>query len=604
MERYVVSARKYRPQTFESVVGQQHITDTLKNAINNNHLAQALLFCGPRGVGKTTCARILAKMINDADQVDERDYSFNIFELDAASNNSVDDIRNLTDQVRFAPQIGKFKVYIIDEVHMLSQQAFNAFLKTLEEPPAHAIFILATTEKHKIIPTILSRCQIFDFKRITVEDIAQHLGYVAEQEGVKADPEGLHIIAQKADGALRDALSIFDRLVSFNDSEITYQNVVENLDILDYDYFFKATNFILQQDMAKLLMLFNEILDNGFEGNQFINGLATHFRDLLVGQDPQTIELLEVGPSVKTRYLEQAKQVEIPFLIYALRLLNECDVKYKNSSNQRLLAEVTLMQVVDLLKKKFEPQPVINREAPKTSVSAPLKQKVEIQHPPKKVEVKTTQVKRPDEEPANTETPETQKPLLAPKQPKPEIPVSAEPEQPSISKPAEQTKPMAGNWRAKMKGKTAGISLKTSTINEENEAKTEVETEDLEPKGPVEVFSDMDFEKQWKAFLGTIQNKKTIVGVLTAHKPVLKNLHELHFELENKTQHSYLQSIQPEMLGFLRENLRNYKIKVVVHFNEVTTERKPYTAEERYVAMAKINPALEKLRKALDLDIE
>jgi DNA polymerase-3 subunit gamma/tau len=317
MEQYIVSARKYRPKTFESVVGQKHITNTLENAIANNHLAQALLFCGPRGVGKTTCARILAKRINESDQVNEEDFSLNIFELDAASNNSVEDIRRLIDQVRFAPQVGKFKVYIIDEVHMLSQAAFNAFLKTLEEPPAHAIFILATTEKHKIIPTILSRCQIFDFKRITVEDIAEHLAYVARQEGIEADPEGLHIVAQKADGALRDALSIFDRLVSFSTEKITYQSVIQNLDILDYDYYFKATDLILKQDLTKLLMLFNEVIDNGFDGIQFVNGLASHFRDLLVSKDPITVDLLEVGPNVKQRYLDQAKDCSLHFLVLA-----------------------------------------------------------------------------------------------------------------------------------------------------------------------------------------------------------------------------------------------------------------------------------------------
>jgi len=350
MENFIVSARKYRPQNFEEVVGQQHVTNTLRNAINQNHLAQALLFTGPRGVGKTTCARILARMINTEDGADpNQDFSFNIFELDAASNNSVDDIRNLIDQVRFAPQAGNYKVYIIDEVHMLSQAAFNAFLKTLEEPPKHAIFILATTEKHKIIPTILSRCQIFDFKRITVEDISNHLKKVAEQENVTAENEALHIIAQKADGALRDALSIFDRIVSFSGNNISYKDVIDNLRILDYDYYFKTTDLILENNTPGLLNIFDEILDNGFDGHLFINGLASHFRDLLVCKDPSTLKLLEVGDATRQRYQQQAQTTDSLFLLKALKLTSECDVRYKNSNNPRLLVELCLLQIAQLL---------------------------------------------------------------------------------------------------------------------------------------------------------------------------------------------------------------------------------------------------------------
>ena len=351
MEHFIVSARKYRPQIFADVVGQQAITNTLENAIKNNHLAQALLFTGPRGVGKTTCARILAKRINQesADTIlEDEDFAFNIFELDAASNNSVDDIRNLTDQVRIPPQTGKYKVYIIDEVHMLSQSAFNAFLKTLEEPPAHAIFILATTEKHKIIPTILSRCQIFDFKRISVLDIKKYLHKIAKDEKVNADDDALHVIAQKADGALRDALSIFDRVVSYSGSNLSRQAVTENLNVLDYDVYFGITNLLLENNIPQILLEFNSVLSKGFEGHHFINGLASHFRDLLVAKDPATVALLEVGDTTKKQYLQQSQKVDLRFLLQAIDQANECDLKYKTSKNQRLLVELTLIKIASI----------------------------------------------------------------------------------------------------------------------------------------------------------------------------------------------------------------------------------------------------------------
>lgn len=358
MENYVVSARKYRPTDFESVVGQPSITRTLENAIKSHHLAQAFLFCGPRGVGKTTCARILAKRINleaDPDLSEDDDLSFNIFELDAASNNSVDDIRQLNDQVRIPPQVGSYRVFIIDEVHMLSLAAFNAFLKTLEEPPAHAIFILATTEKHKIIPTILSRCQVFDFKRIEIEDIIKQLETVAGKEGVKAEHDALHIIAQKADGAMRDALSIFDQLVSFCGDELTYQDVIDNLNVLDYDYYFRIVESMISSDIPGALVTFNEILEKGFDGHNFINGLASHFRNLLVCKDEQTLSLLEVGPSIQAQYKDQAGKLDNNVLLQSLRITGQCDVQYKSSKNQRLLVEVTLMQlcsVKSLIEKK------------------------------------------------------------------------------------------------------------------------------------------------------------------------------------------------------------------------------------------------------------
>ncbi|MBQ0768972.1 MAG: DNA polymerase III subunit gamma/tau, partial [Bizionia sp.] len=349
MEHFVVSARKYRPQTFKDVVGQNAITNTLLNAIENNHLAQALLFTGPRGVGKTSCARILAKMINsDGTETGEEDYAFNIFELDAASNNSVDDIRSLTDQVRIPPQVGKYKVYIIDEVHMLSQAAFNAFLKTLEEPPKHCIFILATTEKHKIIPTILSRCQIFDFKRITVKDAKEYLKYIANEQGITADDDALHIIAQKADGAMRDALSIFDRVVSFSGKDLTRQAVTENLNVLDYETYFTSTDLIIENKIPELLMQFNTTLSKGFDGHHYIAGLASHFRDLLVCKNPATLELLEVGEQTQALYQEQSKKATQDFLLKGIELANDTDLKYKSSKNQRLLIELCLMQLASI----------------------------------------------------------------------------------------------------------------------------------------------------------------------------------------------------------------------------------------------------------------
>jgi len=363
MENFVVSARKYRPADFKSVVGQKHITTTLQNAIKNNHLAQAFLFCGPRGVGKTTCARILAKTINcenltpdfeacgkcDSCQSFQNSSSFNIYELDAASNNSVEDIRSLVDQVRYAPQKGKYKIYIIDEVHMLSNQAFNAFLKTLEEPPKYAIFILATTEKHKIIPTILSRCQIFDFNRIQIKDIAEHLKYIALKEAVDYEEEALRLIATKADGALRDALSIFDLIVTYSaGKKVTYLETINNLHILDYDYYFQVVDGLLAEDLSKSLLLFDEILKKGFDGHNFIVGLCEHFRDLLVAKDPATIELIEVSESAKERYLQQTKSASVSFLLSSLNIANQCDINYKTSKNQRLHVELALMKMAKL----------------------------------------------------------------------------------------------------------------------------------------------------------------------------------------------------------------------------------------------------------------
>jgi DNA polymerase-3 subunit gamma/tau len=349
MEQFIVSARKYRPQTFKDVVGQKAITNTLLNAIESNHLAQALLFTGPRGVGKTTCARILARKINQEGYDDpNEDFSFNVFELDAASNNGVDDIRSIIDQVRIPPQTGKYKVYIIDEVHMLSQAAFNAFLKTLEEPPRHAIFILATTEKHKIIPTILSRCQIFDFKRITINDAKEHLAEIAKEQGITFEDDALHIIAQKADGAMRDALSIFDRVVSYCGTNLTRQAVAENLNVLDFEYYIKVTDLIIENKIPELLLAYNDILAKGFDGHHFIAGLASHFRDLLVCKNPVTLTLLETGEHAQKLYQEQSSKVSQDFLLQGIELANDCDLKYKTSQNQRLLVELCLMQLASI----------------------------------------------------------------------------------------------------------------------------------------------------------------------------------------------------------------------------------------------------------------
>ena len=359
MENYIVSARKYRPATFDTVVGQSALTTTLKNAIASGHLAHAYLFCGPRGVGKTTCARIFAKTINclspkpngeacnecESCRAFNEQRSFNIHELDAASNNSVDDIRQLIDQVRIPPQVGKYKVFIIDEVHMLSTAAFNAFLKTLEEPPQHAIFILATTEKHKILPTILSRCQIYDFNRMSVSDIVHHLENVAEKEGISAEPAALNVIAQKADGGMRDALSIFDQVVSFCGGNVTYQRTIDNLNVLDYDYYFKLTDYFLEGKVPEIMLTLNEILNKGFDGKHFINGLSGHFRNLLMAHDPQTTELMDAGDDVKTRYQSQAQKCKTKFLYRAMKLCSDCDLNYRQSSNKRLLVEITLIQV-------------------------------------------------------------------------------------------------------------------------------------------------------------------------------------------------------------------------------------------------------------------
>ncbi|TNE28057.1 MAG: DNA polymerase III subunit gamma/tau [Bacteroidetes bacterium] len=576
--QYIVSARKYRPSTFESVVGQSHITNTLENAIEKDHLAQALLFCGPRGVGKTTCARILAKRINEHYGGENEDYSLNIFELDAASNNSVDDIRNLIDQVRFAPQVGEFKVYIIDEVHMLSQAAFNAFLKTLEEPPKHAIFILATTEKHKIIPTILSRCQIFDFKRITVEDIAKHLAWVAQQEGITADPDALHLIAQKADGALRDSLSIFDRIASFSDQNITYQAVLDNLNILDYDYYFRAVDSIMAGDVQKTLLLFREVLDKGFDGHMFITGLAAHFRDLLVGKDAATLSLLEVGENIRQRYIDQSGQCSLPFLVNALKVCTECDEKYKASHNPRLHVEVALLQLLQHVafadeKKNDDPKRIV-LPAPGQPALAPAQAK-SAPRPVQEVHIEV-------EKPASTQEVAPSKPIPQPK------------EDPVVSRPSKRGSRMRG------------FSLKDMDAPKEEAKDSEVEEETLSSTQglPEEYFSEHEMKDVWKRYLSKVEHKKSIYNTLSRHEPKLLDKTTIELVLDNKTQEGYLQSGRADLMAFLRTELKNFKVELKTVITESEQVKSLYTPDEKYRHMVEKNPLLAEFRKKLDLDLE
>lgn len=570
MEDFVVSARKYRPATFNTVVGQSHITDTLKNAIKNNHLAQAFLFCGPRGVGKTTCARILAKTINcqnrtenteACDQCDSctsfnNGQSLNIYELDAASNNSVDDIRALVDQVRYAPQHGKFKVYIIDEVHMLSSGAFNAFLKTLEEPPKHAIFILATTEKHKIIPTILSRCQIFDFNRIQINDIANHLAYIAKNENVSAEPEALHIIAQKADGALRDACSIFDQIVSFAGNNITYKAVIDNLNILDYEYYFKVIDAILSANISESLLIFNEILNNGFDGHNFIDGLSGHFRNLLVGKDPQTIDLMEVSPSVKERYKTQASKCSVMFLIRALSILNKADTQYKQVKNQRLQVELALMQLCGLNMQTPEAEK-------KNDISEPLQQSVPVAPKTSATNPNTT-----------TSTPATATTTTIKK-------VALKTSSPSISQIIAPEK-------------------KTESVNNTEQPAT------ITSKQPEEKFSQQQLEAVWADYTNTQKSKGKInlASILAASKPELKENHNIEFVTASKTAEDSLNEEKAELAGFLRQQLKNFSIQINFSIAESTDKKNLYTATDKYKHLLEKNPDINKLRQAFDLDIE
>ncbi|CAM1353914.1 MULTISPECIES: DNA polymerase III subunit gamma/tau [Tenacibaculum] len=570
MEHFIVSARKYRPQNFEDVVGQQAITNTLENAIKNNHLAQALLFTGPRGVGKTSCARILAKRINQEDATtDDEDFAFNIFELDAASNNSVDDIRSLTDQVRIPPQTGKYKVYIIDEVHMLSQAAFNAFLKTLEEPPAHAIFILATTEKHKIIPTILSRCQIFDFKRIGVLDAKEYLKTICAKESITADDDALHIIAQKADGAMRDALSIFDRVVSFSGTNLTREAVTQNLNVLDYDVYFQITDLLLENKIPEVLMAYNTVLGKGFEGHHFINGLASHFRDLLVAKDTATIALLEVGDSTKKKYLDQATKANMQFLIPAIDKANDCDLKYRASKNQRLLVELTLMQIASITfdgaKKKSS-----NYIIPATFFTSlsPAKPKVVKQQVDTIVKEAVSNAK----------------------------PVSPKPKE--IKPKEESTKPLLKN----IKRRTSALSLKSIHQKKEYKSTQEEENYDNHPRTP---FTQEELKDAWKKYYFKLQDmgERSIAAIIASDEPQLREKFQVAISLPNDLMKSQLEKGKRKLLTFLREKLNNYGVQIVITVNETVEKKFAYTPQEKYLKLKEKNPLLEKLKSTFGLDV-
>ncbi|MDA1209576.1 MAG: DNA polymerase III subunit gamma/tau [Bacteroidetes bacterium] len=609
MEHFVVSARKYRPQGFDQVVGQKSITRTLENAISNNHLAQALLFTGPRGVGKTTCARILAKKINQdgADQQNaaahpDEDFAFNIFELDAASNNSVEDIRSLIDQVRIPPQTGRFKVYIIDEVHMLSSAAFNAFLKTLEEPPAHAIFILATTEKHKIIPTILSRCQIFDFKRITVEDIKEQLQFVAQAEGIQAEDDALHLMALKADGAMRDALSIFDRIVSFCGHKISRTAVAENLHILDYAYYFSITDLMLQGSIPDLLLQLDEILAQGFDGQHFINGLCSHFRDLLVAQTPQTIRLLEVGENVKQDYARQSQAADRSWLLSALDIANQCALSYRNSRNPRLLVELCLMQLASLndleQKKKPTNQPYI---IPARKLKARAV-----------VEPAATAVAEPE---ASVET-EPVASVVA----EPEIPVVDEPKSPASpeSAPTAEAEPARGapdrgakpdkprKIDLKIEGVRAGVSsLSLKSIQEKRHLQAQQKASGPAPgvKRNKE-FNAESFLSAWNTFANQIkeEGKFNLHSHLTMETPVLKGT-DILLTYPNDTIRLEVERDQGALLAFLANELENDHLKIKITIVESAVKRYAYTPEEKYAQLKEQNPLLDVLRSSLDLDV-
>ncbi len=557
MENFIVSARKYRPSTFESVVGQHAITSTLQNAIRNNTLAQAFLFCGPRGVGKTTCARIMAKTINCLHPTDDMEAcnecescvsfnnnaSFNIFELDAASNSGVDDIRALIDQVRIPPQIGKYKVYIIDEVHMLSGAAFNAFLKTLEEPPAYAKFILATTEKHKILPTILSRCQIFDFKRITVEDITKHLQNIAAKEGVTAEEEALNIIAQKADGALRDALSIFDQMVSFSGNNITYKDVIANLNVLDYEYYFGMVENILANDINSILLLLNEVINKGFDPQNFIQGMANHLRNLLLGKDQRVVDLMEVSSQLKARYTKQADRCSTEFLLKSLDIANECDINFRSANNKRLHLEVALMKMVS---------------------------KVESEKP--KVENKVVNNPVSPVNPVKNDNVNQVKQDVSPVQPQP------------------QPQPV-------QRVKRAG----TISILDEGPKKKEDDA-------PVEVrnnpFTQEMLVGAWTKFVE--KNKNTspnFVAGIGKYQPTLKENNEIHFEVDN-----ILVIKDVNNMGKLREHLSksldNNQFTLVHHVVETPKDDIAYTDRSRFEKMAEMNPNVLTLKKGLGLNID
>jgi DNA polymerase-3 subunit gamma/tau len=624
MENFIVSARKYRPATFETVVGQHHITGTLKNAIKNNQLAQAFLFCGPRGVGKTTCARILAKTINCTNLTAEVEacgicescvsfqtgHSFNFHELDAASNNSVDDIRSLIEQVRIPPQAGKYKIYIIDEVHMLSANAFNAFLKTLEEPPSYAIFILATTEKHKILPTILSRCQIFDFNRIQVDDISGLLNKIAIRESISVEADGLHIIAQKADGGLRDALSMFDQIVSYTNKNLTYKSVIDNLNILDYDYYFRLTQYLTTADVSQALVLFDEILNNGFDGNNFINGLASHLRNLLVAKDPQTVKLLEVSENIKQKYLSQSQQTQVSFILTALNLANQCDLTYKNSKNQRLQVELALIKMCHI------PSVLQLAQLPHTASATAtdtdqIKKKTSISSETPSAPAKPDELPMPfsgDSKPAET----TAEALVAtppiaelPKT----IPIASQPANPDAARiPAMPN--LNSIHKIALKPNISGspaVGTMIPSLTSMTNAAGEIESD--EPKyvfgNDKEPFTFEELMLLWEEYVLKVKNENKInfYTILTTNEPVLTSPTEITVLITNTAQESILQAELVDFLNFLRTRLKNFEVGIVTKKVESKIENRLYTSIERYHYLVEKNPKLEDLRKRFNLDL-
>lgn len=584
MEPFVVSALKYRPQRFEDVVGQESITKTLDNAIATDHLAQALLFCGPRGVGKTTCARILAKKINakNDESADDNNFAFNIFELDAASNNSVEDIRNLIDQVRIPPQVGDYKVYIIDEVHMLSQAAFNAFLKTLEEPPAHAIFILATTEKHKIIPTILSRCQIYDFKRISATDAKNYLQKIAESEGIKAEEEALHLIAQKADGAMRDALSIFDRIVSFSNETITAQHVSVNLSILDFDTYLHITKDLIEGNIREVILSFDKILSKGFDGHHFIVGLASHLRDLWMCRHKDTVELLEVGEATKKKFLEQSEKASLDFLEKSIALTNACDLSYKSSKNQRLHVELCLMQIASATDEK---------KKSKTYIKPPTKR----DQKPTITQKKQAVVK---EKPAIVveETAKAVKTDTAVE----EVPTPAHTEVKSPTTTDKQVDENPIELNIKLKG-VSGLSLSSIAIQKSIKANQPSNGKSKRDQK----FGQERLEDAWKqlSFKLESEGEYNLAALLNLDIPRLKNKTEIHLNFPNKTNKVELESEKAKVLEALGDELKNDLLTLVIQVNEEEQKNYIYTPKDKYEQLVKINPVVDDIRKEFDLDL-
>ncbi len=620
MENYIVSARKYRPSTFESVVGQRALTTTLKNAIATQKLAHAYLFCGPRGVGKTTCARIFAKTINcmtptaDGEACNQcescvafnEQRSYNIHELDAASNNSVDDIRQLVEQVRIPPQIGKYKVYIIDEVHMLSASAFNAFLKTLEEPPRHAIFILATTEKHKILPTILSRCQIYDFNRISVEDTVNHLSYVASKEGIMAEPEALNVIAMKADGGMRDALSIFDQVVSFTGGNITYKSVIDNLNVLDYEYYFRLTDCFLENKVSDALLLFNDILNKGFDGSHFITGLSSHFRDLLVGKDPVTLPLLEVGASIRQRYQEQAQKCPLPFLYRAMKLCNECDLNYRISKNKRLLVELTLIQVAQLT---TEGDDVSGGRGPTKTIKPIFTQPAAAQQPQV---ASATQVQQ-----ASLHTSPSSVTTQAVNGTTARHPQASAAVQPgaSASSGAASSAPSQGAGVAPtvkeerkipvMKMSSLGVSIKNPQRDQTTQNTVTTHVPRVQQPEEDFIFNDRDLNYYWQEYAGQLPKEQdALTKRMQMLRPVLLN-NSTTFEVvvDNEFAAKDFTALIPELQSYLRGRLKNSKVVMTVRVSEATETIRPVGRVEKFQMMAQKNQALMQLKDEFGLEL-